>query len=87
MTQKELQEAAEKIYPKHKGLTATATNKIMLRRNTWVKGAKWMQGKIFSKKDMIDFGIWFYLEINQISFESRSNEELFDEWYNKFKKQ
>jgi hypothetical protein len=55
-------------------------------RNEFIEGAKWMEGRMFTKKDMIDFAIWVYLEVNQISGKERTNEELFIEWCNKFKK-
>lgn len=40
---KTLEEESERIYPKHKGLTTVASNKIMLRRAAWIEGAKWQQ--------------------------------------------
>ena len=56
MKQKTLEKAAERIFPNHKGLTVLASNKIMLRRNAFIKGAKWQQEQI------LDF---LYLEITE----------------------
>lgn len=56
MKQESIEEAAERIFPNHKGLTVLASNKIMLRRNAFIKGAKWQQEQI------LDF---LYLEITE----------------------
>jgi hypothetical protein len=51
--QETLEEAAEIFYPKHKGLTTTATNKIMLRRAAWIHGAKWMEERMYSEGEVL----------------------------------
>jgi hypothetical protein len=38
-----IEQAAERIFPHHKGLTILASNKIMLRRSAFIKGAKWQE--------------------------------------------
>ena len=49
-----LEIAAEKIYPHHKGLTTTASNRIMLRRCAWIKGAEWVQERMYSEEEVND---------------------------------
>ncbi len=36
-----IEQASERIFPHHKGLTIIASNKIMLRRAAFIKGANW----------------------------------------------
>ena len=43
MEKETIEQAAERIFPHHKGLTLTASNKIMLRRSAFIKGAKWQE--------------------------------------------
>jgi hypothetical protein len=43
MKKETVEEASERIFPHHKGLTITASNKIMLRRAAFIKGAKWKE--------------------------------------------
>ena len=49
-----LEEASEKIYPHHKGLTTTASNRIMLKRYAWIKGAKWVKERMYSEEEVIN---------------------------------
>lgn len=53
MDKETLEEAAEKIYPHHKGLTTTASNRIMLRRCAWIKGAKYQAERMYSEDAML----------------------------------
>lgn len=48
-----IEQAAERMFPHHKGLTILASNKIMLRRSAFVKGAKWQQEK--STQNIINY--------------------------------
>ena len=52
--QETVEDAAEKIYPHHKGLTTTASNRIMLRRCAWIKGAEWVQERMYSEEEVND---------------------------------
>ena len=47
------EEASERIFPHHKGLTILASNKIMLRRVAFIKGAKWQEEK--STQNIINY--------------------------------
>ena len=51
MKQETLKEAIERIFPNHKGLTVIASNKIMLRRNAFIKGVKWLQERSYSNEN------------------------------------
>jgi hypothetical protein len=53
MEKETLEEAAKKIYPTHKGLTTIASNKIMLRRTAFIKGAKWQAERMYSEANKI----------------------------------
>jgi len=51
ISDEEIEEVAKKIYPhNNKGLTIVASNKIMLRRAAFVKGAKLMQEQLNLRK-------------------------------------
>ena len=70
-----LVEASEKIYPHHKGLTTTASNRIMLKRYAWIKGAKWVKERMYSE-----------IELEVAFFEGRENNLSFTEWFEQLKK-
>jgi hypothetical protein len=56
MEKKIIEGVAEKIFPRHKGLTSTASNKIMCRRAAFLKGAEWhannQSEQMYSNKDL-----------------------------------
>ena len=56
-----LEEIAKKIYPTHKGLTIVASNKTMLRRCAWVKGAEWQSERMYSEEEVCEFIKWINL--------------------------
>lgn len=78
MAEQDLEEVAKKIFPKHKGVFLTASNKIMLRRAAWVKGAKWQQEQMqeLHKSDMHKCASFWRGVYNEIE------KSHFDEWYN-----
>lgn len=55
-------------------------------RLDFIAGAKWQAEKMYSEEDMIEFAIWVYLEIGSSKNKERTNKELFDEWFEQFKK-
>ena len=44
------------------------------------------QERMYSEEDMIDFGLWLYLEVGSGNLKERTNKELFNKWLNKLKK-
>ena len=44
------------------------------------------QERMFSEEDMIDFGLWLYLEVGSSKVKERTNKELFNKWFEQFKK-
>ena len=50
------------------------------------EGANWQAERMYSEEDMIEFAIWVYLEIGSSKNKERTNKELFNEWFEKFKK-
>ena len=43
------------------------------------------QERMFSEEDMIDFGLWLYLEVGSSKVKERTNKELFNKWLEKYK--
>jgi hypothetical protein len=86
--QKTVEEAVEKIYPHHKGLTTTASNRIMLRRCAWIKGAKWMQERMYSEEDLISFAHFYFREEFNSTMQNsnKSTDEILQDWFDQFKK-
>ena len=44
------------------------------------------QERMYSEEDMIDFGLWLYLEVGSSKVKERTNKELFNKWFEQFKK-
>jgi hypothetical protein len=42
--------------------------------------------KMYSEEDMIEFAVWLYLEIGSNKGKERTNKELFNKWFEQFKK-
>jgi hypothetical protein len=88
MKQETLEEAAERIFPKHKGLTITASNKIIMRREAFIKGAKYQAERMYSEEEVLN--LWkVYIKLND-GFMIRKSlptrlEELID-WFEQNKK-
>jgi len=47
-----LDEIVKKVFPTQKGLNTVDTDRIMLRRNIWLKGAKYVEERMYSEDDM-----------------------------------
>ena len=43
------------------------------------------QERMYSEEDMIDFGLWLYLEVGSSKVKERTNKELFNKWLEKYK--
>ena len=41
--------------------------------------------RMYSEEDMIDFGLWLYLEVGSSKAKERTNKELFNKWLEKYK--
>jgi hypothetical protein len=81
MEKEAIEEAAKKIYPTHKGLTTIASNKIMLRRTAFIKGAKWQAERMYSEEDMRE------AFIAGTQFEEDYDYNLYmEKWFEQFKK-
>lgn len=74
-----LEEIAKKIYPTHKGLTIVASNKTMLRRCAWAKGAEWQSEKMYNEEDVLKL----ILTACKLGF-ANDNETI--QWFEQFKK-
>ena len=76
--QETLEEAAERLYP----LSA-------IPRKLFIKGAEWQQEQDknkYSEEDMIEFAVWLFLEVGSNKGKERTNKELFNKWFEQFKK-
>ena len=52
----------------------------------FIKGANWQSERMYSEEDMIEFAKWVFLEVGSNTGKSRTNKELFNEWFEQFKK-
>jgi hypothetical protein len=81
-----LDEIVKKVFPTQKGLNTVDTDRIMLRRNIWLKGAKYVEETMFSKEDLISFAYFYFAEeFNSTMQTSKSTDEILQEWLKKFK--
>ena len=79
-----IKEASE--YYAHNYFNMHETNHYKALKQGFEEGAKWQAKRMHSEEDMIEFAIWLYLEIGISKNKERSSKELFDEWFEKFKK-
>jgi hypothetical protein len=84
MEKEPIEEAAEKIYPNHKGLTTIASNRIMLRRTAWVKGAKWQAERMYSEEEVIELLQKYRLDLSSGKTANIGDTTKF--WFEQFKK-
>ena len=61
-----LDEIVKKVFPTQKGLNTVDTDRIMLRRNIWLKGAKYVEERSYSEEDMINFAFDTYCYISKL---------------------
>jgi len=47
-----LDEIVKKVFPTQKGLNTVDTDRIMLRRNIWLKGAKYVEERSYSEEEV-----------------------------------
>ena len=52
----------------------------------FIEGAKWQAERMYSEEDMIEFAKWVFLEVGSNTGKDRTNKELFNEWFEQFKK-
>jgi hypothetical protein len=53
----------------------------------WCKGAKWQQERSYSEEDLIDFAHFYFTEeFNSSMQTSKSTKDIFNEWFEQFKK-
>ena len=82
-----LDEIVKKVFPTQKGLNTVDTDRIMLRRNIWLKGAKYVEERMYSEEDLISFAhFYFKEEFNSSMQTSKSTKDIFTEWFEQFKK-
>lgn len=90
MEKETLEEAAkryandwEEIHPTldSENMTPIAVSKI-----DFIEGAKWQAERMYSEEDMIEFAKWVFLEVGSNTGKDRTNQELFNEWSEQFKK-
>jgi len=53
---------------------------------SFIAGAKWQAERMYSEEDMIEFAKWVFLEVGSNTGKDRTNKELFNEWFEQFKK-
>jgi len=75
--QETLEEAAERIF------TSAYTN-YKVRRQGFIKGAKWRAERMYSEEDMIEFHKWAFQK-NRIEESDKTTKELLLEWFEQFK--
>lgn len=49
-----LDEIVKKVFPTQKGLNTVDNDRIMLRRNIWLKGAKYVEERSYSEEEVLD---------------------------------
>ena len=59
---------------------------IDLLNKLFTAGAKWQAERMHSEEDMIEFAKWVFLEVGSNTGKDRTNKELFNEWFEQFKK-
>ena len=52
----------------------------------FIEGANWQAERMYSEEDMIEFAKWVFLEVGSNTGKDRTNKELFNEWFEQFKK-
>jgi len=82
MDKETLEEAAKKFANKE----IKAWNSYHDLYYGFTEGAKWQAERSYSEEDMIEFAVWMYLEVESNSGKDRTNEELFKQWFEQFKK-
>jgi len=55
-------------------------------KTLFIAGAKWQAERMYSEEDMIEFAKWVFLEVGSNTGKERTNKELFNEWFQQFKK-
>ena len=83
MEKETLEEAAEHNYP---GGDVWTEEQAVIRRLAFKNGANWQAERMYSEEDMIEFAKWVFLEVGSNTGKSRTNKELFNEWFEQFKK-
>jgi|694.fasta_scaffold32774_11 hypothetical protein len=84
MDKETLEEAAERLSELQEAIYTTQ-HKVIYKHG-FTEGAKWQAERSYSEEDMIEFAIWMYLEVESNSGKDRTNEELFKQWFEQFKK-
>ena len=74
----ELLKAAENVF--------TNSSENYKARRGFIEGANWQAERMYSEEDMIEFAKWVFLEVGSNTGKDRTNKELFNEWFEQFKK-
>jgi len=75
---KSLEEDAESKYP----LDIWAEEESLIRKLAFTNGAKWMQEKMYSEEDMIEFGKFCYIDAHSVN-RVKTFKELLEQFKNK----
>ena len=78
MEKETLEEAAEEWIKGWGGLSNS--------KQSFIEGANWQAERMYSEEDMIEFAKWIFLEVGSNTGKDRTNKELFNEWFEQFKK-
>jgi hypothetical protein len=92
--QETLEEAAERTYREYPTNPIAKTewnyNKdinCFRKRKAFINGAKWQQERMYSEEDLIDFAHFYFTEeFNSSMQTSKSTKDIFNEWFEQFKK-
>ena len=80
------QETLEEVAERYVKSDLKKTPLYGMFNDTFIAGAKWMQERMYSEEDMIEFAKWVFLEVGSNTGKDRTNKELFNEWFEQFKK-
>jgi hypothetical protein len=91
--QETLEEAAEKEFPLidtewcRTGDCEEENLHLLGHRKSFIKGANWQSKRMYSEEDMIDFAHFYFTEeFNSSMQTSKSTKDIFNEWFEQFKK-
>jgi len=75
---KELEEVTQSKYP----LDIWTEEESLIRKLAFTNGAKWMQEKMYSEEDMIEFGKFCYIDAHSVN-RVKTFKELLEQFKNK----
>jgi hypothetical protein len=85
---KELELIKNKNKMENKETLEEANWKVLGTKNdTFYNGAKWKEERMYSEEDLIDFAHFYFIEeFNSSMQTSKSTKDIFNKWFEQFKK-